>query len=105
MYNYLEEYAIIKTDTKSNLVTVKVAVAERHRVQCKSDDSDASRKIKITTPMVREYLQICKNMTIEAVVESFTLNNEHKSSLSGTWVFKILPPEPKQKKIKKKKRG
>ena len=97
-YKYLQEHATIKTDSKEGFVEVYLSVPLRHKVQRKSEETEASQKIKITTPMIRAYLEMCRNMKIESTAQSSTINNEHESSLSGTWIFRIPPRKKKRKK-------
>jgi len=105
IYNYLQEHAIIKTNREENTVTVMLEVEERHRPLKKIDEREESKKVKVTTPMIQAYLQMCKNIKIDSIIQVATVNNEHVSSLNGTWVFKTCIEERKRKKTKTKKRG
>jgi len=107
IYNYLKNNVIIKADKEEHTITVLLETEERHRPQKKIDEREASKKIKITTPMVRAFLETCKNINIESTIQAATVNNEHENSLNGEWIFRTPVPEQPEKKKKKKtkKRG
>jgi hypothetical protein len=98
---YIEKYSTIDVDRKTGLVTVTMEVPPRKVIVYKHQACDASRRVKIKTDDVQNYL-INSGVEILSIQTIDSIDNNIK--LNAVWEYKITPVNKKNNNKKNKRR-
>ena len=98
---YIEKYSTIDVDRKTGLVTVTMEVPPRKVIVYKHQACDASRRVKIKTDDVQNYL-INSGVEILSIRTIDSIDNNIK--LNAVWEYDITPVDTKKKSKKNKRK-
>jgi|TARA_R110001599_G_scaffold8780_1_gene43593 hypothetical protein len=96
---YIKKYSTVDVDKKTGLVTVAMEVPPRKVIHYKHEECEESKKVKIRTSDVQEYL-VNSGMQILSARTGDAINNNNK--LTARWEYNITPTANKSK-IKRNK--
>ena len=94
---YIEKHSTVSVDKKAGLVTVIMEVPYMKKITYEHEECDESKKVKIKTGHVEEYLKD-SGLNILSVQRSDSINNTKK--VTAFWEYKIATDTNKKKKRK-----
>jgi len=90
---YIEKHSTINVDKKKGLVTVVMEVPYIKQITYEHEECDESKKVKIKTGHVEEYLKD-SGLNILSVQRSDSINNTKK--VTAIWEYIIAPVKKKK---------
>ena len=96
---YIEKYSTVSVDKKEGLITVTMEVPPRKVITYKHERCEESRKVKIRTSDVQEYLV---NSGIQIISARTGDSIDNRSKITARWEYNIAPTVKKNVKIKTK---